>query len=284
MKLIASDLDGTLLVSHSEIGTKNLKALRYAREKGVKFVASSGRTLNGVNVVFNKTGFEPDYIISCNGTLIFSGDGQVIRKKPLNKEKAIEVLKYLEDNDFCYSISCEDTMYCLNSSYTRIKNEYENGCAYGDNQTTGSLVDFYNLFQSRKGIINVDSYLDVLNTGKEIYSIICISIDKNRLIEGSNGISHISGLTITSSAKNNFEVYDENASKGIALKYIANKLNIPMSETMALGDNFNDLSMLEAAEISVAMGNAHDNIKEKCSFVTYNNTENGFAHAIYEFI
>ncbi|MEG0296250.1 MAG: Cof-type HAD-IIB family hydrolase [Clostridium sp.] len=284
MRLIASDLDGTLLISHSEIGEENLKALKYARENGVTFVASTGRTFPGASRVFKDTDFLPDYFISCNGTLIFTGEGEEIRKTPLDKTLATQVLEYLHNNNFSYSVSCEDRMYVIRSSYDIIKNEYENCSSYGTSETTGSLKDFYDLFQPRSGIEAVDSYHDMLKSGKDIFSIICISIDKNRLKEGQEGLKHIEDITLTSSASNNFEIFHKDASKGAALEYLANKINISLDETMAIGDNFNDLPMLEKAKISVAMGNARDGVKEKCSFVTKRNDEHGVAHAIYHFM
>lgn len=284
MRLIASDLDGTLLVSHNEIGNKNLEALKYAKSKGVTFVASSGRTVNSIKEIFSRKNFDPDFIISSNGTMIFSNDGQVLKKTPLKRESAIEVLKYLEENNYCYCITSYDTMYCLKTSYKRIKDEYENACDYGDNRITGALSDFYNLFQKKNGIDLIDSYEDILSSEEDIYCISCISIDRNRLLEGSTYLEKISGINITASARNNFEIYDEKASKGAALEYISSYLNISLNETMALGDNYNDISMLETAKISVAMGNADDEIKKRCSFVTLNNTENGVAYAIYRYL
>lgn len=284
MKIIASDLDGTLLSTHHDIGETNLEALKYAKSKGVTFIASSGRHLNSINSIFNNVDISPDYIVSCNGTMIHTGNGEVIKKNPLNREKAIKVLEYLEENEYCYCICCEDAMYCLSSGFDRIKNEYNNLTLCDSTRVTGELNCFSELFTPKKERIIVNSFKDVLELKKEIYSIICISIDKNRLLAGREGLKHLDKISIVSSALNNFEVFCEKASKGNALKYLADKLNIPITETMALGDNYNDLSMLEAAHISVAMGNSHDDIKNSCSFTTLTNHEHGVAHAIYKYI
>lgn len=284
MKLIASDLDGTLLVANNEIGTENIKALEYIQNKGIKFVASSGRSYTSISSIFKNSPIKPDYIISCNGSLILSNDGEELKKTPLDKNVARIILSYLEDNNFCYSIGCKNAMYSLKSSYTRIKNEYENAHSYGDNTITGSLTDFYDLFQIKEGVIQIDSYKDIIDTDEAILSIICISIDKNRLLEGENALKSVKGITMESSAFNNFEIFHESSSKGSALEFLSNTLKISLDETMALGDNYNDISMLKVANISVAMGNAHDNIKKQCNFITKKNTENGFAHAIYKFI
>ena len=82
----------------------------------------------------------------------------------------------------------------------------------------------------------------------------------------------------------NFEVTQSITSKGHALKCLASHLNISLDETMAIGDSFNDLSMLKVAHYSIAMGNARDEIKNLCSFTTLKNTENGVAHAIHTYI
>jgi hydroxymethylpyrimidine pyrophosphatase-like HAD family hydrolase len=89
---------------------------------------------------------------------------------------------------------------------------------------------------------------------------------------------------MTSSMTNNFELGNKDASKGNALKIVADRLGISLDKAMAIGDNYNDVSMMEIVGFSVAMGTAKEDIKKLCSFVTYGNDKHGVAHAIEKFM
>src|SRR5690606_19622197 len=98
----------------------------------------------------------------------------------------------------------------------------------------------------------------------------------------SKRFEQISGITVTASGRQNIEITHKSAKKGNALKRYTEKRGISLAETMAIGDNYNDLSMLEVVGYSVAMGNAETEIKEACRHVTGLNTEDGVAEAIYK--
>ena len=96
----------------------------------------------------------------------------------------------------------------------------------------------------------------------------------------ANYLEGISTIAITSSSPLNIEVMDQYGNKGSALKKVAEHYNIPLHNTVAIGDNFNDIPMLEVAGLSVAMGNAEPQVKEICDVVTQSNAEDGVAYAI----
>jgi Cof subfamily protein (haloacid dehalogenase superfamily) len=94
----------------------------------------------------------------------------------------------------------------------------------------------------------------------------------------------VGGLTVTSSFEDNVELSDATAHKGTGLTAVAKHFNIPMEDTVAMGDNYNDSGMLEAAGLSIAMENAEDGIKKISDAVTLTNDEDGVAHAINKYI
>lgn len=89
---------------------------------------------------------------------------------------------------------------------------------------------------------------------------------------------------MTTSGHTKLEIAHADASKGHALQFMAGHLNIPMENTVAIGDNFNDLSMFEAAGISIAMGNAEEQVKARSTYVTKTHNENSVAHALRTYI
>lgn len=109
-----------------------------------------------------------------------------------------------------------------------------------------------------------------------------ISFDNDILLSGRAALKDMAGITLVSSSKNNFEILNSESSKGNAIEFIANSLNIPLDDVMAIGDNFNDISMFEKVKYSVAMGNAEEDVKKVCKFITLENDDNGVAHAINE--
>src|SRR5690625_5316380 len=97
----------------------------------------------------------------------------------------------------------------------------------------------------------------------DIYNILAFSFAEEKLAKGWKKFGSRQDLTIVSSSKHNFELEHKNASKGIALQSLAEKLNIRLEDTAAVGDSFNDLSMLKIAGRSAAMGNADQRSEER---------------------
>lgn len=93
-------------------------------------------------------------------------------------------------------------------------------------------------------------------------------------------ISELGDLAVTSSGQNNIEVNHKNAQKGIAVAHVAHDRGIELDDVMAIGDNFNDVSMLQVAGVSFAMGNAEIEVKDYAKFVTDTNLESGVGKAI----
>jgi len=119
---------------------------------------------------------------------------------------------------------------------------------------------------------------------KKASKIVVISDDLKKLRKVRTKVQNISTTTAMSSNYNNFEVVNYEVSKGNALKFLSEKLNIKREEIMAIGDNENDYSMIEFAGLGVAMGNAEIGIKEIADFITSSNDENGVAVALKKYI
>lgn len=101
---------------------------------------------------------------------------------------------------------------------------------------------------------------------------------------GMNYFKNLDRFSVFSSGNHNFEIVNKHTSKGASLERLASNLSISLEETMAFGDNYNDLSMFERVKYSVAMGNADENIKSICKLVADTNYNNGVAKMIYKFI
>ncbi|WP_276676287.1 HAD-IIB family hydrolase, partial [Caldibacillus debilis] len=118
----------------------------------------------------------------------------------------------------------------------------------------------------------------------EIYKIIAFSLNEEKLERAREELQRIGGIAISSSWHNNLEITDIRAQKGIALETFVALKGWSLKETMAIGDNYNDVSMLERAGFSVAMGNAPEDIKKICHYVTDTNDNHGFSKAVYKIL
>ena len=131
----------------------------------------------------------------------------------------------------------------------------------------------------------VDDYEKLFsNEETKIYKFLAFSLELEKLALVRDALENMETIVVSSSGHENLEITSTDAQKGIALEAFSASKDISLAETMAIGDNFNDLSMFKRAGKSVAMGNASDVIKAQCDLTTASNAEDGVAQAIYEAI
>jgi len=127
----------------------------------------------------------------------------------------------------------------------------------------------------------VEGYERIFNAPEHtIFKFLAFSSNPDSLEKARAILSNIDGLAISSSGKENLEITSAHAQKGLALDWYASNKQIPLKNVMAIGDNYNDVSMMKMAGYSVAMENAPDDIKEICTHTTATNREDGVAKAI----
>lgn len=275
LKLIAMDMDGTLLNDRQEISRGNLKALRDARSKGVALAIASGRPFFDI-VTLLKTVDIKAHVIGGNGSTIYSMDGKLLGTDSLDREEALNMIAELTMNHYFVSVSTEHWIWGHEDGENWLQKELIRLHMH-DNRAEGyqrpTKRSYHRLFRK---------WQDIKDSGEEIQKILVFSFDEAKLQKARENYEAGRHYNIVSSGPGNFEIMARNVSKGNALYHLAAYLDIPLEKVMAIGDNYNDLSMFEVAGISVAMGNADDIIKSKCSRVTLNCSDDGVAHAIYE--
>lgn len=286
MRLIATDLDGTLLQRDNTISADDLNAILKAEEQGIRVVVATGRQYTTAKELLKNCNFEPEYMICDNGSTLYSvKDDKKLCSFPLHKDKIIKILNYLDQNDYYYSLSSDTCRIGLNNFAEKLTTEFNRNKKVIPDLDLFHLTSLIDLIDSEDSNENncISCPEDVLNMDMNFYNITAISFDPDRIKKGIEGVSKIPGISVVSSAYNNFEMLHEHSSKGNSLEYLANHLGITLDDTMAIGDNFNDLSMLQKAPHSVAMGNANDEIKKLCKYITLDNSQSGVGHAIINF-
>lgn len=279
MKLIATDLDGTLLNSNHEISKENATALRLAQENGIEIAIATGRTYSDVIHICNKANINA-HIISNNGALVFSKEGKKLNSCTIDKASLEHVLNWLYENEYIFQICTDKNLFLPHYTKTILKKDFDE--EYLNNPSIDiNLVDYMiNFMFSQEGVKIIQSKDDILKLDLNFCSITAISLNKNKLNYGRQYCKIFKNLSMVISHEYNFEFTNNNASKGKSLEHLAHYLDISLTDVTAIGDNYNDVSMFKKAGTSVAMGNAKDDIKSICTHVTLSNTLNGVADFI----
>lgn len=266
IKLIAIDIDGTLLNSHHHLTDEVKIALKKAEEKGVKVVLCTGRPLTGVQDLIEELDLysENDYVVTYNGSLIQkTKTKEIVSKFELSHDDYLAIDGLARKLNIHLHTETVDTMYTSNRDISR-----------------------YTVLESH--LVNMPlKYRTQEEMTDELNILKMMMIDEPALLD--DAITKIppafyEQYTIVKSAPYFLEFLHKEVDKGAAVKLLAAQLGIDASEVMALGDNENDLPMIQFAGVGIAMGNATENVKKAASFITSSNDEHGVAVAIEKFV
>lgn len=260
-KLVVSDLDGTLLVN-SHLPLFNLESIKEIRKKNVKFCIATGRAIQTTNYLLKELESydkENEYSILFNGSLIMENKGnKILYFQNLdfdNVNKIFEIGNKYKVFIMIFSIDRVYVWRCDNEEFERQKKLYELITQMEEN----SNINFINeeKIPIAKIIFRNDSYNFLLKIKNELENIL-----KNE-------------IEITFSSSNYLEINKKNSNKGSALEWLANYLNINIEDTIAIGDNNNDLSMIEKAGLGVCVKNGIEEVKNKSKYITEKNCDEG---------
>lgn len=259
IKLIAIDVDGTLLDSNRKLPKENIMAIREINKEEIKIVISTGRPYSGIESILKKLDLlrNDQYCITNTGAFIME-----------NKSKENIILNTLSLDDYRYLETLIKGYDLQLSIYT--SNEIYN---YSTNPNSASLHDSQILkmkiktpdknFNSPIGRINVMGDKEEIDKFQNKYFKL---LSENYYLMRNETFS--------------LEILNKNCGKGKALKKLSEFLEIKVSEIMAIGDNENDIEMLSFAGTGIAMGNASDKVKNSADFLTKSNDDCGVAFLI----
>lgn len=283
-KLIAIDLDGTLLNSYGQVSEKNKEALIKANQNGAEIVIASGRSTNSVKNIANDIGI-CNYIICGNGSLIYDlKKEQIIYDKFIDKKKVLQIIKVCEENSIYYNIYTEDMVIAKSLSNNVLFYYQENSNKPDSKKTKINLVqDIYKYVEEienqnilKMTISDADSIIfnGIIRKLREIKDIDVLDVahmSRKMIKSGTEEVSLEYYYT---------EITSQNVDKWYAIEHLIDKLNINKEEVITIGDNINDKIMTENAGVGVVMGNSAPYIKEIADMVVSDNNQNGVAEAI----
>ncbi|WP_088103032.1 Cof-type HAD-IIB family hydrolase [Halalkalibacter urbisdiaboli] len=281
MKLITTDMDGTLLNERSEVSPESIKAIRKAQELGIEVVIATGRSYKAASKPLIEAGLSCP-IICLNGAQIYLEDGELIRNIALDKEACRKIELACTSESSYFEIFTSAGGYSINrDAFIHILVDVMKA-HYPDVATDVIIEKVKQRFQDEK-IQTVNDFDHIFNNDDiDVFKFLTFSLEDDALKRIREQLKGEHDLSITSSGHQNLEFNHRDANKGAALAFYSSRQGIELEDVMAIGDNFNDYSMLEVAGLSVAMENAAPGIKEICDFTTKKNSEHGVAIAIEE--
>ena len=287
-KLMAIDLDGTLLNSTGEVSEGTKLALQNARAQGTEVVLASGRPISSTKTLALELGVD-NFLISGNGSVVYDiKNDEIIYNKFLSKEQVLEIVKLCEENSFYYNIYTEDEVIAKSLNYNVLFYHKENIKKPEEKRTHINIVEdipryieesdnenFLKITVCDESKIIFDRIMKKL---KEIENIDILEVEymsRKKIKEGTDDVNIQYFYT---------EVTNTNVNKWSAIEFLMEKLDIKKEEIIAIGDNLNDKEMIENAGLGVVMGNSNPKMKEIANVIVADNDSEGVMDAINQFV
>lgn len=267
IRLIASDVDGTMLPRGGKISPRLREAITRCRERGIPFVIASGRWIGAMGDVIAQAGTGDTPVIIANGAAVVRPGGEPLREWFMRDEDTLSVYERLRGFNVQINSYLRGALYCLNTRAlkrrsTMIK-DYIGGQGYK------LVADDLRAFE-REGLKSAYK-LEVLSEEPEVISGVRAAL---------SGV----GLTVTHSSSRNVEIMAPGVNKGAALGWLLDDMNIPAGQCMAFGDNMNDFDLLSAVGWPVAVGNADPALKGAARLIAPADVDDGVAKTLFTYV
>ena len=284
IKLIASDMDGTLLNSDHKIPKENIELIKFAQKNGIQFVVATGRAYYEALPALNDENIKCD-VISFNGGIIYDKTGNIINITPMKLKDLYYTIEILKSLEISYQLYTKNTIY-TNSIETDITAYIDLIRANGEEPNEQHLRREAKNRLALGHITEVDNIELYLNQeDNPAIKVIGISNDLEKLKHATELLSGNENISVTSSGANNVEIMDKKATKGEALKIVADIHDINLKNAIAIGDNLNDQAMLDIVEYSIAMKNGNKELQNNAKFITEKtNSEGGVADSVMKLL
>ena len=266
LRLIAFDLDGTLLRSDKSISPRTMHALHAAQERGVLLVPATGRLYRSLPEALLDEQLSR-YFILVNGAQVYDSlESRTLLREELTPALAMQMLQFLETRNVVRGVYIDGLGHMSLSDYEEIDD-------VAATPATSALL--------RHSYCPTDDLEQFTASAHSVQKIIAFFHDPSDKQPVLREIAaDFPGFAVSSSLGNNIEINAKYATKGNALRLLCRQLGIYPAQCMAFGDGTNDYSMLRAAGLGVAMGNASEEVQSCADEVTQTNDEDGVAQMI----
>lgn len=270
ISLVATDLDGTLLLQNKHISKRTYDVLKKANENGVHVVIATGRSFAALpESIFKIDGMR--YVVTSNGANIIDlKDNEVIYKNCIDAAQIPKIIDFLKGRPYILEVFTGGKAYMSKSDYDKFRSR---------------TIDFRPIEYVLQTRIPIDDIFEF--TSKNASAIENININFDSLSDKPKAYEELlkfDNITVTTSFDFNLEIGGNTTSKGDALNFLTQMLGLTSKNVLSIGDNPNDSSMLGFSEIAVAVENAHEDIIKLADHITSSNDEDGVAKAVEKFV
>ena len=286
-KLVAIDLDGTMLNQYGVVTENTKNVIKKTIHKGIDVIIASGRPIDSIQAIAKEIESQ-NYFIAGNGALVYDiQKKEIMYDKFLPKEKVLEIIKICEENSISYNVYTQQTILATALKYNVLYYQKENLKKEESKQTKISIIEnIYEYVKNKKE----DKFLKITicDDNQTVFQSI---IRKLRKIDGIEvlDVSHMSRKTIKQGTEEKTieyyytEITMKNVDKWGAIQYLMEKLNIAREEVIAIGDNVNDKKMIQEAGLGIIMAKSTPEVTQIADYVTDSNNEEGVAKALEKF-
>lgn len=287
-KMVVIDIDGTLLTTEGKITQETKLALQKAQDMGLLIVLASGRIANSTALYAREIGLN-SYIISGNGSVITNLENdEMIYTNCLGNRVTQNIVDICKENTISFNVYTLDEILTEKIEYNVLFYSMQNRDLKQDKQTKINIYDDLSRILKDK-IDNNVAKITICDKDKSIFNSI---IRKLRMIKGVEvlDVSHSSHKVINVGSQKvdvdyyYTEVSKENVDKWFAIKFLADKLNIPYEDIIAIGDNANDIMMVQNCGLGVILDNAAPIYKQKAKYVAPSNDNDGIVDVLEKFV
>ncbi|NLL47290.1 MAG: HAD family phosphatase [Firmicutes bacterium] len=264
IKLIASDVDDTLLCRNAQVSAKNQDAIRQAVEAGITFTLATGRMFQATVPFAKSLGLAPEQPLICyNGALIRRVSGEVIYEQPLPADVSSLVVEYGQSRGWTINAYFDDELYVSTLNQ--------------------EVIDYAE--HVRVKVTPVGDLLKFIEDGPKKLSKLMIISEPQDTLERIEELRPLVGdrCQLLRSRPKFIEITNREAHKGNALLWLAKSLGLDASQVLAIGDSQNDLTMIQMAGVGVAVANAGQEVQAAADHVVARHEEDGVAQAIFDF-
>ena len=286
-KLVAVDLDGTMLNSYGIVTENTKKEIKNVIQKNIDVIIASGRPIDSIKEIAKEIGSNK-YFIAGNGSIIYDiQNDKIIYEKFLPKDKVLQMIKICEDNSISYNVYTEQTILATALKYNVLYYQKENLKKEESKRTKISIVEnMYEYVKNSKE--NKFIKMTICDESKTVFQSI---IKKLRKIGGIDvlDVSHMSRKTIKQGTEEKTieyyytEITGSNVDKWNAIEYLIQQLKIDKSEVIAIGDNVNDKKMIQEAGLGVVMAGSTPEVVQIADYITSTNEDEGVAKVLQKF-
>ena len=286
-KLVAIDLDGTMLDSYGMVTENTKNTIKKVEEQGVEVVIASGRPIDSIKTIAKEIESK-NYFIAGNGAIVYDvKKDEIIYEKTMSKEKVLEIIKICEENSISYNVYTEQEILATSLKYNVLYYHKENLKIEESKRTKINIVNnMYEYIKDKEDARFLK--ITICDESKSVFNSI------NRKLKEINDIeilevSHMARKTIVQGTEEYpisyyyTEISTNDVDKWNAIEFLIDKLNIKREEVMTIGDNANDKMMIEKAGLGIAMKQSAPSIMDVADEVTEGNNEEGVAKILQKY-